>query len=104
VAGVGVIERVDERRRTKIQRALHRPKLFMGGERELVLSTGAIALGGPAAILTLPSVIFGIIVWSLLIGALRRMAKVDPMMSKVYLRNRRYRDFYPANSRPFRSF
>jgi type IV secretion system protein VirB3 len=35
------------------------------------------------------------------IYALRRMARHDPMMVRVYLRNRRYRRFYPARSGPW---
>jgi type IV secretion system protein VirB3 len=30
------------------------------------------------------------------------MAKADPQMSKVYLRQLQYQAYYPARSRPFR--
>jgi type IV secretion system protein TrbD len=35
--------------------------------------------------------------------ALRWAAKVDPQFSQVYRRHIRYRRFYPARSRPYRT-
>lgn len=90
-------------RRTTMPRALHRPNLILGGERKLVLTTGLISLGLVVTALNLPATIFGIAFWFLCIAALRQMAKADPLMSGLYLRNIRYRGYYAARSRPFRT-
>lgn len=89
-------------RRTTLPRALHRPNLILGGERNLVLLTGLISLGLIATALNLPATVFGILFWFLCLAGLRQMAKADPQMSKIYLRNIRYRGYYAARSRPFR--
>ena len=85
-------------RRTTLPRALHRPNLILGGERKLVLTTGLIFTA-----LNLPSTLFAIAFWFLCLAALRQMAKADPQMSNVYLRNIRYRGYYAPRSRPFRT-
>jgi type IV secretion system protein VirB3 len=43
----------------------------------------------------------GIMSWTVIVAALRRMAKSDPMMRRVYLRHIRYRPVYRATSTPF---
>lgn len=52
----------------------------MGADRELVLLTrlGIVIL--IFAVLTWFSTVFGIAIWIVVIGALRMMAKADPMM------------------------
>ena len=84
-------------------RALHRPNLILGGERKLVLTTGLVSLGLIVTALNLPATIFAIIFWFVCLAALRQMAKADPMLSGLYLRNIRYRGYYAARSRPFRT-
>lgn len=42
------------------------------------------------------------VLWFGCIGIFRQMAKADPQMSRVYLRQLRYRGYYPARSRPYR--
>ena len=87
-------------RHTPVYRALWRPNLVLGGERELVLIT-AIACGGVAASgLNFVSAGIGFAVWLITLGLLRMMAKADPSMSRVYLRWLQYRPYYPARSRP----
>lgn len=87
-------------RRTVLPRALHRPNLVMGGERELVLTTGLLAAGLVVEAMNLVALAVGGAVWFVCVALLRRMAKGDPQMSRVYLRQLRYRAFYPARSRP----
>ena len=89
-------------RRTPIHRALHRPNLILGGERELVLITAIICSGVAVSALNLVALIIGLSVWLIAIGFYRMMAKSDPYMSKVYLRQLRYPAYLPARSRPFR--
>jgi type IV secretion system protein TrbD len=91
-----------ELRRTPIPRALHRPNLFLGGERELVLITAVICAGVAVSSLNLPAIVAGLLIWSVLIGLFRMMAKADPMMSRVYLRQLHAQSYYPARSRPSR--
>lgn len=90
-------------RRTILPRALHRPNLVLGGDRELVLTTALIAFGLAVTAQNLPALVFGVAFWFGCIAALRAMAKADPQMRAVYLRSLKYRGYYPARSRPFRS-
>ena len=46
---------------------------------------------------------FGVALWFSGLYALRTMAKSDPKMRPVYLRQRRYRAYYAARSTPFRT-
>lgn len=89
-------------RRTPLHRALHRPTLIAGGERELVLLTGLMAGGVVVTALNVPALIVGVIVWIANLWLLRKMAKADPEMSKVYLRSIKYAGYYPARSRHWR--
>ena len=91
-----------ELRRTPLHRALHRPNLLLGGERELVL-TAAIFCGGLAAYTLDPvAIAIGLGVWLFAIAVLRIMAKADPQMSKIYRRQIAYQPYYPPRSRPSR--
>ena len=89
-------------RRTAIHRALHRPSLIVGGEREPVLVAAILCGGVAVSALNLVAAVIGIVVWLVAIAFLRMMAKSDPFMSKVYLRQLRYPAYLPARSRPFR--
>jgi len=89
-------------RRTPIHRALHRPSLIAGGEREPVLVAAILCGGVAVSALNLVATVIGIVVWLIAIAFLRMMAKSDPFMSKVYLRQLRYPAYLPARSRPFR--
>jgi type IV secretory pathway TrbD component len=89
-------------RRTPFHRVLHRPHLLLGGERELVMMTAFVAGALAFAALNVVSAVVAAVLWFGCLGALRRMAKADPQMSKVYVRQLRYRRYYPARSRPWR--
>lgn len=88
-------------RRTPLHRALHRPNLILGGERELVLITAILCGGVAVSGLNIVSFSIGVCVWLVTLAFLQMMAKTDPHLSKVYLRYLRYRPFYPARSHPF---
>ena len=92
----------DDLRHTAVHRVLHRPNLFLGGERELVLITAIACVGVAVSGMNLVAFGVGLGVWAFCIGLFRMMAKADPYMSKVYLRYLRYQPHYPARSRPFR--
>jgi type IV secretory pathway TrbD component len=89
-------------RRTPLYRALYRPNLLLGGEREPVLIAAILCGGVALSALNLVAIGIGFAVWATAIGLLRLMAKADPLMSRIYLRQLGYRPYYPARSRPFR--
>ena len=88
-------------RRTPFRRVLHRPNLFLGGERELTLSTAVVAVALAVTGQNLVALGVAALLWSGCIGVFRAMAKADPQMSRVYVRQLRYRGYYPARSRPY---
>ncbi len=90
--------------RSRIHRALSRPNLLMGADRELVLLTGLAAAISAFVVLTWFSVLFGIAIWIIVVAALRMMAKADPMMRRVYVRHVGYRPSYRPTSSPWRRF
>lgn len=79
-----------------IHQSLHRHAHIMGAERELVMVSGLIALLVGVGGLTTISVVSAVVFWIIAVFALRRMAKADPMMSRVWLRHIKQQDFYPA--------
>jgi type IV secretion system protein TrbD len=97
-------ERLSSLQRNRIHRALSRPNLLMGADRELVLLTGLMAVILIFVVLTIYSAVFGVLVWTLVLGVLRLMAKADPMMRRVYLRHVSYRQHYRATSSPWRRY
>ncbi|OHV78556.1 conjugal transfer protein TrbD [Rhizobium sp. LCM 4573] len=93
---------METRRKTPFHRALHRPQQIMGGERELMLFSMLVAGGLIVSAMNLVATIIGSILWLFCVGALRKMAKADPEMSKVYVRQLKYGHYYGPFSRPFR--
>lgn len=91
-------------RRNRIHRALSRPNLLLGADRELVLLTGLAAVVLIFVVLTVYSALFGIAVWITIVGALRMMAKSDPRMRQVYLRHISYRPYYKPTASPWRKY
>jgi type IV secretion system protein VirB3 len=92
----------DALRQTRIRRALHRPQQIWGGERELMLFSMLLAGGIIIAAMNSVATLIGVVLWLACVYGLRRMAKADPAMSKVYLRQLRYGDYYGPFSRPWR--
>ncbi len=88
----------------RIHRALSRPNLLLGGDRELVLLTGLAAIILIFVVLTVYSAVIGILVWTVVVAALRAMAKADPLMRRVYIRHVAFRPFYRATSTPWRRY
>ncbi|WVT78005.1 conjugal transfer protein TrbD (plasmid) [Sinorhizobium chiapasense] len=90
--------------RNRIHRALSRPNLLMGADRELVLLTGLASVILIFVVLTLYSALFGIAVWIVIVGLLRMMAKTDPLMRQVYIRHISYKPHYKATTSPWRQY
>jgi len=92
----------ESRRMTPFHRALHRPQQVMGGERELMLFSMLVAGGLIVSAMNLVATVLGLVIWLVCVQGLRRMAKADPAMSKVYMRQLKYGHYYGPFSRPFR--
>jgi type IV secretion system protein VirB3 len=85
----------------KVHSALNKPNLLLGGERELMLIVGLFSAIMVFIAMTWQTLIIGVGMWIILSMLLRMMAKADPMMSKIYLRQLKYKDFYLSHSTPF---
>jgi type IV secretion system protein VirB3 len=90
--------------RNRIHRALSRPNLLVGADRELVLLTGLAAVILIFVVLTIYSALFGAAVWVVIVGLLRMMAKSDPLMRQVYMRHISYKHYYKATTSPWRRY
>lgn len=89
-------------RTVPIRRVMHRDNLFLGGDRELVLFCGAVAFALVFTAQELRAGIVGVSLWCVLLYLLRLMAKADPKLRFVYLRQLIYTSYYPARSTPWR--
>lgn len=70
----------------------------MGAERELVLTAALVAILVGVGGLSLLSGVTALAFWLVAVALLRRMAKADPIMSRVYLRHVRQQEYYPARA------
>ncbi len=89
-------------RQTPIRRALHRPQQVWGGERELMLFSALLAGGIVVAAMNIVATVVGGALWMVCVYGLRKMAKADPIMSKVYIRQLKYGIYFGPFSRPQR--
>lgn len=89
-------------RRIPIFRSLNRRNLILGCERELVLLVALFSVALVFVGQSLTTLILGPFIWFASVFFLRRMAKADPHMSRVFTRHIRQQAFYHAKSRPWR--
>lgn len=89
-------------RTVPIHRALNRPNLVMGCDREMVMFIGLISAVLIIGVFEWKAALFGLCLWMFGLFLLRRMAKADPKMRHVYLRNKTYKDHYAPRPTPFR--
>lgn len=92
---------MNELRQIPIYRALNRPELIVGCEREPILVSGLIAATLVFVSATIFSAMIGVALWFVCFGLFRKMAKADPQMSKLYIRHIKYQYYYPARATPF---
>ena len=90
--------------RDRIHRALSRPNLLLGADRQLVLLTGLAAIILIFVVLTPASAAVGAAIWIVVVGLLRMIGRADPLMRRVYLRHIRYRPFYRPTASPWRKY
>lgn len=89
-------------RHTPIHQSLHRHNLVLGAERELAMSSALIALLVGIGGVTVISGIAAFMFWIAAIFVLRRMARADPLMSKVWMRHVKQQDLYSAKASRWR--
>jgi type IV secretion system protein TrbD len=89
-------------RQSPIHRSGIRPHLLLGGDRELVLFSGLLAGALTVTSFQWVAIVAGVVIWIASLFLLRQMAKADPRMRDVYMRQLLYRRYYPARSRPYR--
>jgi type IV secretion system protein TrbD len=89
-------------RRVTLHRAGIRPHLFLGGDRELVLFSGLIAAVLIFSCFQVLTIAAGVTLWMVSPWLFRRMAKADPRMRFIYMRQLLYQRYYPARSTPYR--
>lgn len=78
-----------------------RPDLVAGCERQLFLLTALFSATLIVVVQTWFAVVAGVVTWVVGVAVLRRTAKADPVMSRVFARHVRYRAWYPARSTPW---
>ena len=83
-------------REITIHPSVHRPRLILGADRELVIFLGLMSAIQVFALVTWWSIISGILLWLVGGALLVRIGKADPLMRKVYLRHIKYQPYYPA--------
>ncbi|MDN5069410.1 conjugal transfer protein TrbD [Aliarcobacter butzleri] len=81
--------------------ALNKPNLIFGADRELILMTGVISFGLFFTGLTWITTITAIFLFLVNGFFLRLMAKADPLMRYIFIRQVKYKKFYFARSTPF---
>lgn len=91
-----------EVRKIAVHQSLQRHNFVMGAERELVMTSALIALLVGIGGLTLLSGAAAAVFWIVAVFVLRRMAKADPIMSKVWTRHVKQNDFYSAKASRWR--
>lgn len=87
--------------RVDIYTALNKPNLVFGADRELVLTTGVFCAALIFTGLTVITTIIGLFLLMFCTFFLRLMAKTDPIMRHIFIRQIKYRQFYFARSTPF---
>lgn len=78
-----------------------KPDLFLGCERKLFISASTLSFTLILMSWSITGITYGVMLWLLTLCTLRYVAKIDPMMSLIYLRSLKYRPYYPSHARPF---
>lgn len=88
-----------ERRHLTISRSGNRSLLFMGCDREMIMMLGVLVGALIFSAQDLIASFVGVLFWFLGLILFRKMAKSDPFMRHVYIKQLQYRKFYPARTR-----
>jgi type IV secretion system protein TrbD len=87
---------MDTPREITIHPSMHRARLILGADRELVIFVGLVSAILVFALATWWSVLAGTFLWLAGVALLVRMGKEDLLMRSVYLRHVKYQAFYTA--------
>jgi type IV secretion system protein VirB3 len=87
--------------RVEIYSALNKPNLVFGADRELMLMSGVVAFALFFTGLTMVTTVTAIVLLLVSHFFLKLMAKNDPMMRQIFLKQLKYSKFYFARSTPF---
>ncbi|WP_144600715.1 conjugal transfer protein TrbD [Campylobacter coli] len=93
---------MEELQRIDIYSALNKPNLIFGADRELILMVGLISFALIFTGATLLTSIVGITLFFICNLLLRLMAKSDPLMRQIFMRQVKYKKFYYPQSTPFK--
>jgi type IV secretion system protein VirB3 len=88
----------DKPREVIIHQSANRPNQILGGDRELVLIAMLTAVSLAFSLGTWWGLGLSVGFWIGAVAVLQRMGKADPMLRQIYMRQVRYRPFYPAKS------
>lgn len=94
---------MNARRIINVHQSLHRHSHTLGAEHDLVMLSAGVSLLVGIGGLTLISGLTATIFWIITLIFLRKMAKADPMMSKVWKRHIRQQTHYSAKSSKWRN-
>lgn len=92
----------DSPRQVPIFQAFIRPALLFGAERRLALIILPVCFGLIFVAMNKIAVVFALLLWSGSMYLFRLMAKIDPVLTEVYTRRRRYaKNYYKPRATPF---
>jgi type IV secretion system protein VirB3 len=83
-----------------LHRALTRPMLMLGAEREFVLMLGVLAGIFIFSLAQIWAAVTGVAIWLVGMFFLTRAGRYDPQLSKTGLRSLRLKRFYAADATP----
>ncbi len=87
--------------RADIYSALNKPNLIFGADRELILMTGVISFALFFTGLTMVTTLTAIAILFINSFFLKMMARTDPLMRNIFIKQTKYDKFYYARSTPF---
>lgn len=85
-----------------VYQSLHRHNHLLGAEQDLVMLSALLAFLLGMSGLNLVGIGSALFFWITSLFVLRRMAKHDPIMSKVFLRHMKQQTYYSAKSSVWR--
>ncbi|EPG0015542.1 conjugal transfer protein TrbD [Campylobacter coli] len=92
---------MEELQKIDIYSALNKPNLIFGADRELILMLGIVSFALIFTGATLLTSVIGIALFFVCGLLLRLMAKSDPLMRQIFIRQIKYKKFYYPQSTPF---
>lgn len=84
---------MEELHRVDIYSALNKPNLMLGADRELIMMTGLISASLIFTGATIVTTIVGVVLFFICSLLLRLMAKSDPLMRQIFIRQNKYKNF-----------